>query len=413
MRAPVAITGVGVLSAAGRGLGALGSALADHRFLGVPQQTALPVPFGGEVREPAPPHPDHPDDRKADLAFAALHDALAQAGLDGPDHWPAPEKRSVFLGTGLSSVTPGELADDLYPFLGADGRFDRAAMARDLSRDRAAPRRHMPARVTATMARQLDAQGPTGTNFSACAAAAQAMLEGARAIRRGDAEVAVVGGHDSMVHALGMLSFVVLGALSPTRCRPFDRDRDGFMMGEGAAIFVLEPIARAQRRGAPILGLLLGGGTSVDAWNATAPHPEGTGAELAMRRALRDAGIDASDIDYVNFHGTGTPLGDMAESQAVARVCGPDVAASSIKGAVGHTIAAAGAVEAAACLAALQQGFLPGTVGLSSRDPALPIRPLHRPEAARPRVMLSNSFGFGGQNCALILGHPDLVPATT
>lgn len=405
MSQPVAITGVGVLCAAGRGLSALSEALVHNRFCGTRQQSALPVSFGGVVEAALPPHPDHPDDRKADLAFAALADALADAGLE-PAHWPAPARRAVFLGTGLSSVTPGELEEDLYPHL-RDGRFDRAAMARDLSPDRAAPRRHMPARVTASIARQIGAQGPTGTNFSACAAASQAMLEGTRAIRRGEAELAVVGGHDSMLHPLGMLSFIVLGALSPTRCRPFDRSRDGFMMGEGAAMFVLESLDHAQARGARIQALLLGGGTSVDAWNATAPHPEGTGAELAMRRALRDSGLSQDAVDYVNFHGTGTPLGDVAEAKAVARVFGPDIACSSIKGAVGHTIAAAGAVEAAACIAALQHGLLPGTVGLDELDPALPLAPLAAPRAGKPRVMLSNSFGFGGQNCALLVGHPD------
>jgi 3-oxoacyl-[acyl-carrier-protein] synthase II len=411
MTQPIAITGVGVLCAAGRGLSALGDTLADNRFCGSQQQSALPVSFGGVVDAALPPHPDHPDDRKADLAFGALADALADAGLE-PGDWPEPSRRAVFLGTGLSSVTPGELEEDLYPHL-RDGHFDRAAMARDLSPDRAAPRRHMPARVTASIAHQIGARGPTGTNFSACAAASQAMLEATRAIRRGEAELAVVGGHDSMLHPLGMLSFIVLGALSPTRCRPFDRSRDGFMMGEGAAMFVLESLDHARARGARIQALLLGGGTSVDAWNATAPHPEGVGAELAMRRALRDSGLSHDAVDYVNFHGTGTPLGDVAEATAVARVFGPDVACSSIKGAVGHTIAAAGAVEAAACIAALQRGMLPGTVGLDELDPSLPLAPLASPRAGEPRTMLSNSFGFGGQNCALLLGHPDLTPPAT
>lgn len=410
MNRPVAITGVGVLSAAGRGFDALASAMANNRFHGSAQTSALPVPFGGIVGGAVPPHPQHPDDRKADLAFAALEDALQSAILDDPASWPEPRARAVFLGTGLSSVTPTELEEDLFPYLDGEGRFDRVAMAQDLSQDRGAPRRHMPARVTATIAQRVGALGPTGTNFSACAAASQAMLEGARAIRRGDAELAIVGGHDSMVHPLGMLSFVVLGALSPTRCRPFDRSRDGFMMGEGAAMFVLEDAERARRRGATIFGYLLGGGTSVDAWNATAPHPEGVGAELAMRRALRDAGLRPDQVDYVNFHGTGTPLGDAAESNAVVNVFGPHIAASSIKGAVGHTIAAAGAVEAAACLAALRLGLHPGTVGLEQLDESLPLRPLAQSVHAAPSVMLSNSFGFGGQNSALLLGHPTRAP---
>jgi 3-oxoacyl-(acyl-carrier-protein) synthase len=137
----------------------------------------------------------------------------------------------------------------------------------------------------------------------------------------------------------------------------------------------------------------------------TAPHPEGHGAALAMTRALRDAGLSAADIDYVNAHGTGTPVGDRAESLAIAHVLG-DVPVSSFKGAVGHTIAAAGAVEAALCLAAFDTGVLPGTVGLDDPDPECPANVLRDPVARRPSVVLSNSFGFGGQNCAVILGAP-------
>jgi 3-oxoacyl-[acyl-carrier-protein] synthase II len=398
----VCITGMGVLCAAGRGISDFTDALRGDRFAGRAHSSALPVPVAGVFPGLLAETPGFPDDRKADLAHAACADALADAGLSEAD-LPPPARRALFLGTGLSSCTPRELEEDLYPHLRADGRFDRAAMARDLAADRAAPRRHLPARVTAALAQSFGAEGPTGTSFSACAAAAQAMLEGAWALRRGEADIAIVGGHDSMIHPLGMLSFVVLGALSPSRCRPFDRARDGFMIGEGAAIFVLERADRARARGARVRARLLGGGTSVDAWNATAPHPEGRGAELAMRRALRDARVPAEDVGYVNFHGTGTPLGDKAESQAVARVFGPGVACSSIKGAVGHTIAAAGAVEAAACVIALQEGFLPGTVGLDEPD-ELPVTPLRAAREARPRAVLSNSFGFGGQNCALLLG---------
>ncbi len=269
------------------------------------------------------------------------------------------------------------------------------------------PRRHLPACAIARPVASAGVLGPTGTSFSACAAAAQAMAEGLRALRRGDADVALVGGHDSMLHPLGLLSFVVLGALAPDRCRPFDRAREGFLIGEGAAVFVLEREDAARARGAPVLGRLLGAGTSADAWNVTAPQPEGQGAERAMRRALADAGLRPEDIDYVNAHGTGTPVGDLAEAQAIARVLGDRVPVSSTKGALGHTIAAAGAIEAAVCLAAMQQEFLPGTCGLEERDPACPIDAVLAPRAARPRALLSNSFGFGGQNACLVFGAAD------
>lgn len=403
------VTGAGAVTAAGLGLDSLALALSEGRCCAQPLRTALPVTEAASVPVSVPASADFPDDRKAWLALAALDEALRAAGEDGPRPF-AGRRVAVFLGTGLSSVTPGELAEDIYPYLivGADGKpaFDRDAMARDLDPARAAPRRHLPGRVTAEVARRLRASGPVATSFSACAAAAQAIAEGAWALRRGLCDVAVVGGHDSMIHPVGILSFVVLGALSPGRCRPFDRRRDGFLIGEGAAVFVLERRDEAAARGASVYGAVLGAGTSVDAWNVTAPHPDGAGAELAMRRALRDARIPASEVGYVNAHGTGTPLGDVAEAQAVARAIG-QVPVSSIKGAIGHTIAAAGAVEAAACLAALGMGLLPGTTGLEQPDPACPVEALTAPVQREVGVMVSNSFGFGGQNASIVLAHPD------
>lgn len=403
------VTGVGAVTAAGLGLDPLALALAQGSCCARPLSTALPVSEAASVPGSVPERADFPDDRKAWLALAALDEALRSSGEDGPRPF-AGRRVAVFLGTGLSSVTPGELAEDIYPHLvvGADGKpaFDRDAMARDLDPRRAAPRRHLPGRVSEAVARRVGAAGPVGTSFSACAAAAQAIAEGAWALRRGLCDVAVVGGHDSMIHPVGILSFVVLGALSPGRCRPFDRRRDGFLIGEGAAVFVLERRGEAAARGASAYGRFLGAGTSVDAWNVTAPHPDGAGAELAMRRALQDARIPASEVGYVNAHGTGTPLGDIAEAQAIARAIG-SVPVSSIKGAIGHTIAAAGAVEAAACLAALGMGLLPGTTGLEDPDPACPVLALQAPLRREVGVMLSNSFGFGGQNASIVLAHPD------
>ncbi|MCK6508046.1 beta-ketoacyl-[acyl-carrier-protein] synthase family protein [Myxococcota bacterium] len=396
----VLITGVGLLCAAGRGLDALSQALRTDRPCDRPADSPLPVTRLAACPDPAQA-PDFPDDRKAWLAFEALDLALADAGLPAVD----PDRRTaVFLGTGLSSVTPDELAQDAYPHL-RDGRFDLSTLGADLSPHHSSPRRHMPARVTEEVVRRLGATGPVGTSFSACAAAAQAIAEGLWTLRRGQADVAVVGGHDSMLHPLGLLSFVVLGALSPDRCRPFDRRRDGFLLGEGACVLVLERAEHAAARGARARARLLGAGTSVDGWNATAPHPEGLGAERAMRAALRDAGLAPGDVDYLNAHATGPPVGDIAEARASHRVLGERVPVSSIKGAVGHTVAAAGAVEAAACVAALEQGFLPGTHGLEQPDPACPVPVLSAPVARAPQVILSNSFGFGGQNATLVLAR--------
>jgi 3-oxoacyl-[acyl-carrier-protein] synthase II len=359
---------------------------ADAAALGVPRVARV---------EGVEDDPRFPDDRKGTLAWAAAADAMADAPEGG--------RRGVWLGTGLSSLTRDELTTDLYPHLHA-GRFDRESLARDLSRDRAAPRRHVPERVTQQIAAAYGA-GVAETSFSACAAAAMSIAEAARAVARGDVDIAIAGGHDAMIHPIGLLSFVVLGALSTTVSRPFDRRRDGFLIGEGAAVLRLEAEDDARARGAPILARWLGSGTSVDAYNVTAPHPEGHGAALAMARALRDAGITAGDVDYVNAHGTGTPVGDRAEALAIRRVLG-DVPVSSFKGAVGHTVAAAGAVELALCLACFRDGVLPGTVGLEEPDPECPANVLVNDVARRPRVILSNSFGFGGQNCAVVIGAP-------
>ena len=397
----VVITGIGVVSAAGGSYGALADALEEGRLCGSSYDTALPVSQVAQVPVPIAEASDFKDDRKAWLALAALEEALADAGVIGSC------RASVFLGTGLSSVTPDELEEDAYPHLLADGTgFDRAAMLADLAPDRASPNRHDPLRVTSAVAERVGAEGPCGTSFSACAAAAQAIAEGLRAIRRGDADVAFVGGHDSMIHPFGMLSFIVLGALSPSACRPFDGQRDGFMIGEGAAILVLERAERAAARGARVRARLLGAGTSVDGYAATAPQPEGLGAEAAMRAALSDAGVAAERVGYVNAHATGTPVGDTAEAAAIHRVV-PHAKVSSIKGAVGHTIAAAGAIEAAACVAALERGFIPGTAGLEAVDSNMNVDVVKTPVPAALEVVMSNSFGFGGQNASLVFGHAE------
>jgi 3-oxoacyl-[acyl-carrier-protein] synthase II len=395
--ARVVVTGVGLRCAAGS------RPVGPDRCYAEPEAsaTALGIPSVARVHG-VPDHPDFPDDRKAALAWAAARDLLGSE-LDG-GRQSAPERRGIWLGTGLSSLTPDELEVDLYPFLDGAGSFDRVAIARDLAADRPAPRRHLPERVTQAIGAAWGASRAE-TSFSACAAAAQSIAQAARAVARGDVDVAVAGGHDSMIHPIGILSFVVLGALSPSVGRPFDRHRDGFLLGEGAALLRLEREDDAIARGAPILARWLGAGTSVDAHNVTAPHPEGHGAALAMRRALKDAGITAADVDYVNAHGTGTPVGDRAESMAIRAVLG-DVPVSSFKGAVGHTIAAAGAVELALALAAFQDGGLPASVGLEDLDPDCPANVLVAPLTRRPRAILSNSFGFGGQNCAIVLGAP-------
>lgn len=385
----VVVTGVSLRCAGSAAVGhrpflpdrCLGTPDVDAAVLGVPQLARV---------EGLPADPALEDDRKGWLAGACAAEMEVPTGA----------RVGLFLGTGLSSLTPMELEVDLYPFL-QNGRFDREKMGKVLTNSPAV-RRHLPSRVTEHLAARWGAIRAE-TSFSACAAAAQSIAAAARAVAEGQVDVALAGGHDSMLHPIGILSFVILGALSEGAARPFDRHRSGFLLGEGAAMLRLEREEDARARGAPVLARLLGAGSSVDAWNVTAPHPEGRGAELAMRRALREAGLDPGDVHYVNAHGTGTPIGDRAEALAVSRVFG-DVPVSSFKGAVGHTIAAAGAVEAALCLACFSEGVLPETVGLVEPDPACPANVLMERVYRKPDALLSNSFGFGGQNCALIFG---------
>ena len=381
--ARVVVTGVAVRTA-GRPDVKSGEVDADAEVLGVP----LVARVAGVSDDP-----DFPDDRKGSLASAVFGE------LGAP---PIGARMGIFLGTGLSSLTPHEVEVDLYPWL-RDGRFDRDAIVRDLDPTRPAPRRHVPERVTHVLGARMGAVS-LETSFSACAAAAQSIASAARAVGRGEVDCAYAGGHDSMLHPLGYLSFAVLGALSPTRGRPFHRGRDGFMIGEGAAMLRLEREDDARARGAPVLATFLGAGSSIDAHNVTAPHPEGRGAALAMRRALRDAGLTAADVDYVNAHGTGTQVGDIAESLAIAAVLG-QVPTGSFKGAFGHCIAAAGAVELAWCILGMAEGTTYGTVGCEELDPAIRCTVLVDSLSRPPNVVLSNSFGFGGQNCALIVAR--------
>jgi 3-oxoacyl-(acyl-carrier-protein) synthase len=347
------------------------------------------------------------EDRRAELALlAGLRAAEAYGDL--------PPGTGVTFATGLSSVTLGQLDQDIAPHVSATGAFDFGAFGRaPVDPGSQAPWRNLVARPLHLLAEHLGLRGPRACHFSACAAGTAAIAHAADLIRRGEAEVMLAGGADSMIHPFGLLPFIRLGATStevdPARTGlPFDQDRNGFIMGEGAAFFVLEPLERARAAGRTVHGLLLGAGTSVDAWRVTAPHPDGLGAERAMRAALKAAGLSGADVDYVNAHGTGTPLNDVAEAGAIARVCGADTAVSSSKGQLGHAIAAAGAVELACTLAAFaHDGVLPNA-HLYTPDPAIEVDLVGRVgRRGAPGVVLSNSFGFGGQNASLVIGHPD------
>jgi 3-oxoacyl-[acyl-carrier-protein] synthase II len=257
-------------------------------------------------------------------------------------------------------------------------------------------------------------KGPNFGTVSACSSSGHAIADAARLIERGDADLMVCGGSEASITPGALAGFCSTRALStrndePEKAsRPFDKDRDGFVIGEGAGILVLESLAHARRRGVPILAEFLGAGMSGDAYHITAPAPHGEGAQRAMRAALADAGIAPEAIDYVNTHGTSTDLGDICETEAIRAVFGAHadrLVANSTKSMVGHLLGAAGGVELIACVKTMETGKIHPTINLDNPDPQCDLNYAARSIVERPvRTVLSNSFGFGGHNVTLVAG---------
>jgi 3-oxoacyl-[acyl-carrier-protein] synthase II len=271
---------------------------------------------------------------------------------------------------------------------------------------------NMPAGHLASM---FNAQGPNANCLTACAASSQAIGEAVEMIRRGDADVMLSGGAHSMIHPFGVTGFNLLTALStrndePTKAsRPFDRDRDGFVLGEGGAMVILEDLEHAKKRGAKIYGEVVGYGSTADAYRITDTHPEGRGAASCIRMALEDGGLELDQINYINAHGTSTSVNDKVETLAIKTVFGEQayrIPVSSTKSMMGHLIAAAGATELIICLKAIENNVLPPTINYDTPDPDCDLDYVpNKAREARCDYALSNSFGFGGQNIALIVGR--------
>jgi len=340
-------------------------------------------------------------DRKLAFGLLAAHEAWQSAGAEslGGDAW-------LCLALGLEQA----LLEDFAPIF-RERRIEWA-----LEAEATLPRTRFRAPIDGCLqlvSDTLGLRGPRVVHSSACAAGALALAHAARLIERGDATLVVCGGADSMVNPLGVGGMSRLGAPSPRNepdaCRPFDRRRDGLVIGEGAAIFVLEAAERAIERGARPLARVLGWGSTQDGYKATAPRPDGSAAQRAIERAIERAGLSPGALGYINAHGTGTPLNDPAEVRAIRAALGASadrVPVSSIKGAVGHLMAAAGAIELAACLLAFERDLLPGTAHHQVIDPECDIDIIgEAPRALRVDSVLSNSFGFGGQNASVILGR--------
>jgi 3-oxoacyl-[acyl-carrier-protein] synthase-1 len=364
------------------------SGLARRQFESAALDTCLGEVDGLDaVRLPAPLAGwDCRNNRLAELALAqdGFADAVAQAARR-----LGPRRIGVFVGTSTSGILQTELAyrrrDPVTGALPAD--FDYA-------------RTHNTYSVSGYVRARLALGGPAWTVSTACSSSAKVFGTAARLIEAGVIDAAVVGGVDSLCLTT-LYGFNSLELLSHEPCRPWDPARSGLSIGEAGAFALLEPPPAA-----PVTGtvLLLGVGESSDAHHMSAPHPEGLGARLAMQAALTAAGLSPADIDYVNLHGTATPSNDAAEDRAVVGLLGRSVPCSSTKGATGHTLGAAGAVEAAIAALALRHGFIPGGANTEARDPALGADYVLESRPAALRRVLSNSFGFGGTNASLLLG---------
>lgn len=381
------VTGVGVVAAPGIGQDTFWKALSENPGTG---------PHGVEDWDPEPEIPRREArrlDRFAQFALVAAMEAFGQAGELDAD----PNRVSVNVATGIGGLESLEL---LIGSAYSDNPRISPLWIPMMMCNAAA----------AAISIKYGFGGQASTPVVACAAGAQAILDGVRQVEWGYADAAVVGGTEGAIRKPTIEGFAAARALSPTMtARPFDANRDGFVLGEGAAILVIEERERAIARGATILAELPGGASTADAHHITAPHPEGDGAERAVRLALEDAGIAAADVGYINAHGTGTDLNDRTEGSVYARVFGADQPpVSSVKGTTGHALGASGAIEAAVAVMAIQRGELPPNVGLSDQDPDIPLNNIVT-EATRwdPAPVLSSSFGFGGHNSALVIAPPD------
>ena len=345
-------------------------------------------------------------DRFTQFAVTAAGQALRDAGLTVSEL--DPDRVGVLIGSGIGGIEtllgqhlallekgPGRISPFFIPMMIANMAAGHVAI-------------------------YYGAKGPNCTTVTACASSANAIRDAFDIIRQGEADVMVAGGSEAPLVELAFAGFCSMKALStrneePERaCRPFDRERDGFVMSEGAGVLVLESEDHALRRGARIYGEILGCGMTADAYHITAPDPEGEGGARSMARALHDAGIAPGQVDYINAHGTSTPANDRTETMGIKRVFGEHartIPVSSTKSMIGHLLGAAGAVELIATILTIKEGIIPPTINYENPDPDCDLD--YVPNRARPadvRVALSNSFGFGGQNVSIVVGRYDEGP---
>ncbi len=410
MRRRVVITGLGLITPLGQGKEALWEGLTLPRRVVGPitrfDATGYSTRIAAEVKDFDPTQfMDRKDARRASrfiqFAIGATHLALEDASLAITD--ANREQVGVLIGSGIGGI---DYMDTQVRLLERHGP------------DRVSP--FLPAMMISDMASgmvsiQFGLKGPNLCAVTACSTGADAIGLAARLIQSGDAEVMLAGGTEAAIEPIGIAGFCAARAMSTRNddpehaSRPFDAERDGFVMGEGAGVLVLESLEHAQARGARIYAEVLGYGMTADAYHITQPDPEGDGALRAMRKAIHDAGLQPTDIDYINAHGTSTRYNDAKETLAIKRLLGEDayrVPVSSTKSVTGHLLGAAGAVEAAICVLALQNQTVPPTINYEYPDPECDLD--YVPNEARPaslRYVMTNSFGFGGHNSVLVLGR--------
>ncbi|MBM3259055.1 MAG: beta-ketoacyl-ACP synthase II [Candidatus Sericytochromatia bacterium] len=409
-REPVVVTGLGLVSPLGSTVSSFWTSLVAGQS-GIGPLTRfdasdLPVRFGGEAKGFDPLSVLSAKDARRLTRFiqfavwAAVH-AWRDAGLEDVDC--DRDRAGVFIGSGMGALDmleeehrnlldkgPGRVSPFLIPGVIVNMAAGVPAM-------------------------HLGLRGPNLSPVTACASGAHAIGEAARTIQRGDADIILAGGAEAAMTRLSLAGFASAKALSTRNddpagaSRPFDRGRDGFVMGEGAAVLVLERLGHAKARGARVLAQVAGYGASADAHHLTAPPPEADGMQRAILAAIRDASLSLADIGYINAHGTSTPANDKAESAGLRAVFGAaldDIPVSSIKSMTGHLLGAAGAVEAAATVLSLHHGLLPMTLNYADPDPDCPLDVIAGAARSRAvRAALSQNMGFGGQNAALVFSH--------
>ena len=407
----VVITGLGALTPIGNTRQAYWDGLKNGQSGAAPitkfDTTLFKTKFACELKGFDPGNfMDRKDARKLDpfaqYAMVTADEAIKDANLPLSDL--NPDRVGVVWGSGIGGLLTFQ--EEVRAFAAGDGtpRFNPffiPKMIADLS--------------AGHISIKYGFRGPNYTTVSACASSTNALYDAFTWIRLGKADIIVSGGSEAAVCIAGVGGFNALKALSErndspqTASRPYDKDRDGFVLGEGAGALILEEYEFAKKRGAKIYGEIIGGGMTSDAYHITAPHPEGLGITKVMEQAIAEAGIKPSDIDYINTHGTSTPLGDVGEIKAIQKVFGEHAykaSISSTKSMTGHLLGAAGAIEAIACLLAINEGVIPPTINHFTDDPELDPRldlTFNKAKQRNVRVALSNTFGFGGHNFSIII----------